>query len=132
MEVWRAQSHTCHDGDMTAPKTLPALAALALAVGALTGCTAAAAPQAEDSSTPVASSMPTPATRPQLPEWARGNSDWLIYPEGMECEGTEGCPNDYRAFFGEPGSLLPEGVQYYDADKHDCVLVQPLGVTCPK
>ncbi|MDR7111034.1 hypothetical protein J2X03_000898 [Microbacterium trichothecenolyticum] len=53
-----------------------------------------------------------------LPEWAKGTT-WLIYPDGFECEGTEGCGNDYVAIFGEPGDVLPEGVEYYDPAKHD-------------
>ena len=44
--------------------------------------------------------------------------------------GTEGCPNDYRFSFGEPGPVLPDNVEYYVPEKHDCVLVRPAGVTC--
>ncbi|KAF2412530.1 hypothetical protein B1729_14555 [Microbacterium sp. B35-04] len=108
------------------------LATLALAMAALTGCAVVAtAPQAaEPSSTPTASPTPTPTQTylTELPEWAEGT--WLVYPDGMECFGTEGCPNDYRAFFGEPGPVLPERVVYYDPAQHDCVLVQPADVTC--
>ena len=99
-------------------KFATALASLALA-SALAGCTAA--PQS-------AEPTPTP-TVTQLPEWAQGTT-WLIYPEDMRCYGTEGCPNSYRAFFGEPGPALPANVVYYDPAKHDCVLVQPADVTC--
>ena len=59
----------------------------------------------------------TPLT--ELPEWAQTGTVWLIYPDGLQCEGTEGCPNDYRAAFGQPGDVLPEGVEYYDPAKHD-------------
>ncbi|UVD40587.1 membrane protein [Microbacterium phage Figueroism] len=65
---------------------------------------------------------------PELPEWAQGTT-WLVYPEGFQCWGTEGCPNSYRSI-AEPGPVLPEGVEYYDPAKHDCVLVQPADVTC--
>ena len=41
--------------------------------------------------------------------------------EGFVCSGTEGCPNDYRAWFGEPGAVLPEGVEYYDSTVHTWV-----------
>lgn len=75
---------------------------------------------------------PTPAPiveiTPELPDWAKGTT-WLVYPEGFQCVGTEGCPNDYRTI-SEPGPVLPEGVVPYDPAKHDCVIVQPVGVTC--
>lgn len=58
-------------------------------------------------------------TLPQLPEWARSSGPWIIYPEGFECQGTEGCPNSYRALIGEPGDVLPANVEYYDPAKHD-------------
>jgi hypothetical protein len=68
---------------------------------------------------------------PAVPHRAtRESTPWLIYPDGFECGGTEGCPNDYRALIGEPGPVLPEGVEYYDPAKHDCVVVAPLGVDC--
>ncbi|MFK4806375.1 hypothetical protein ACI3KX_10940 [Microbacterium sp. ZW CA_36] len=54
----------------------------------------------------------------ELPDWAKTGTLWLIYPDGFECEGTEGCPNDYRAIFGEPADVLPAGVEYYDPAKH--------------
>ncbi len=62
-----------------------------------------------------------PDERPltELPEWAQTGVTWLIYPEGIECYGTEGCPNDYLKAFGEPGEVLPEGVEYYDPEKHN-------------
>jgi len=99
-------------------KFVTALASLALA-SALAGCTAA--PQSVEPT-------PTP-TVTQLPAWAQGTT-WLIYPDGFECWGTEGCPNSYRASFGEPPAVLPANVVYYDPAKHDCVLVQPADVTC--
>ena len=92
---------------------------------------------AASAETPVATAMPSqseptpsPSYLTELPEWARENSTWLVYPDGFECSGTEGCPNDYRATFGEPGPVLPEGVEYYDSAKHDCVLVAPAGKDC--
>lgn len=57
----------------------------------------------------------------ELPEWALETVPWLIYPDGFKCTGTEGCPNDYRAVFGEPGDVLPEHVEYYDPAVHDWV-----------
>lgn len=75
---------------------------------------------------PTAASTPTPtggaeadAPLTELPDWAKTGSLWLIYPDGFECVGTEGCPNDYRALIGEPGDVLPDGVEYYDPAKHD-------------
>lgn len=60
-----------------------------------------------------------PATAPELPEWAKSSGPWIIYPEGFRCQGTEGCPNDYRALIGEPGDVLPANVEYYDPATHD-------------
>lgn len=64
---------------------------------------------------------PTPTAHPadgvgssELPKWAQGTI-WIVYPKGLTSTGTEGCPNDYRAIFGEPGAVLPKGVKYYDA-----------------
>lgn len=105
------------------------LAALFLAVGALAGCTASTAPQAADP-TPTASATPTHVYPTELPGWALASAPWIIYPDGFKCGGTEGCPNDYRALIGEPGPVLPEGVEYYDPAKHDCTVVAPLGVDC--
>lgn len=108
------------------------LAGFVLAATALAGCsTTAAAPQAAGTApeaTTSATPTPTPTYLTELPAWAEGT--WLVYPDGMECWGTEGCPNDYRAFFGEPGPVLPEGVEIYDPAKHDCVFVRPADVTC--
>jgi hypothetical protein len=106
-----------------------ALVAILLGATALAGCTATIAPQTEPSQTPTVRATPTPTYLTELPEWAQGTT-WLIYPDGMKCFGTEGCPNDYRALIGEPGPVLPDGVEYYDPAKHDCVLVRPLGVNC--
>lgn len=108
------------------------LAALVLVAGALAGCTDPDAPQAASPSPSPSltiSATPPAASPTELPEWARGTT-WLIYPVGFECGGTEGCPNDYRALIGEPGPVLPEGVEYYDPAKHDCKMVAPLGVDC--
>jgi len=118
---------------MSSTANLPAtLAGLVLAATALVGCTATTtgAQAADPAPKPTASATPTPTPTylTELPGWAEGT--WLVYPDGMECYGTEGCPNDYRAFFGEPGPVLPERVVYYDPAEHDCVLVQPADVTC--
>jgi len=104
-------------------------AALVLATSALAGCAGSTAPQAVPPS-PIPAATPTPEYVTELPEWARGPALWLIYPDGFECFGTEGCPNDFRALIGEPGPVLPEGVEYYDPAKHDCVVVKPLGMKC--
>ncbi|WP_426185450.1 hypothetical protein [Microbacterium sp. TWP3-1-2b2] len=100
-------------------KLAATVAALVLAA-ALAGCTATAPQQsAEQTSTPTATATPTPAYLTELPAWALGTGmPWFIYPDGFECFGTEGCPNDYVAFFGEPGPFLPEGVVYYDPAIH--------------
>lgn len=55
----------------------------------------------------------------ELPAWAQESRPWIIYPEGFRCQGTEGCPNDFRALIGEPGDVLPDGVEYYDPAKND-------------
>ncbi|WP_426320015.1 hypothetical protein [Microbacterium sp. E-13] len=110
-------------------KLTPALAAIGIGIAALAGCATTSAPQTEPSETPAVRATPTPTYLTELPEWAKGTT-WLIYPAGMKCSGTEGCPNDYRALIGEPGPVLPEGVEYYDPAKHDCKIVQPAGVTC--
>lgn len=101
-------------------KLITTAAALVLAAMVLAGCTATTAQQAaEPTSTPTATATPTPAYLSELPAWALGTGmPWFIYPDGFECSGTEGCPNDYRAFFGEPGPVLPEGVEYYDPAIH--------------
>jgi hypothetical protein len=105
------------------------LAALVLATSALAGCADSTEAQAVPPS-PTPSATPAPAYVTELPEWALASSPWLIYPDGFECYGTEGCPNDFRALIGEPGPVLPDGVEYYDPAKHDCVVVRPLGVSC--
>ncbi len=65
---------------------------------------------------------PDPTATPpitELPAWAQESRPWIIYPEGFRCQGTEGCPNDFRALIGEPGDVLPADVEYYDPAKHD-------------
>jgi hypothetical protein len=96
------------------------LAALVLSAAALVGCSAAPAqPVAGATPTPTVSPAPTPSYLTELPEWALGTGmPWFIYPDDFECFGTEGCPNDYVAFFGEPGPVLPDGVEYYDPAIH--------------
>lgn len=56
---------------------------------------------------------------PELPQWAKQTSPWIIYPDGFQCQGTEGCPNNFRSAVGEPGEVLPAGVFYYDPAVHD-------------
>ncbi|WP_136053598.1 hypothetical protein [Microbacterium sp. K5D] len=107
------------------------LAAIVFAVTALAGCTATTTPQSAGS-TPTVSPTPTSTYLTELPQWAANTTPWFIYPDGFECYGTEGCPNDYRWHFGEPGPVLPEGVVYYDPAVHDCVEVRPLGMECGK
>lgn len=81
-------------------------------------------PTAEESPSATATAAPeTPLT--ELPAWAWESVPWLVYPDGFECTGAEGCPNDYRHHFGEPGDPLPEGVEVYDPAVHDGVLVFP-------
>lgn len=110
-----------------APRTTAALAGLALAVAALAACVSP--PKLSESSpVPVADPMPTPTSGnvtetplTELPEWARDGTVWIVYPEGFMCSGTEGCPNDYRAWFGEPGAVLPKGAEHYDPAVHTWV-----------
>ncbi|MDR7183025.1 hypothetical protein J2X85_000048 [Microbacterium trichothecenolyticum] len=85
---------------------------------------------ATPTATPEAPAEPEPLT--ELPEWAKDTSPWLVYPDGFECEGTEGCPNDYRAFFGEPGDPLPAGVEYFDPAKHIYNPDTNTGIVFPK
>ncbi|WP_341975414.1 hypothetical protein LTA6_000028 [Microbacterium sp. LTA6] len=106
---------------MSSTTTLTAtLAALFLAATALAGC-AATAPQADPSPTSTVSATRTPDYLTALPAWALESTPWLVYPEGFKCWGTEGCGNDYRAFFGNPGPVLPDGVEYYDPAIHSWV-----------
>lgn len=112
-----------------AAKLTTMLVALASTAIALAGCTDMTAPHTASPS-PTLIATPTPTYLKELPEWARDSTPWLIYPDGFECFGTEGCPNDYRALIGEPGPVLPEGVEYYDPAKHDCVVLAPVGVDC--
>ncbi|BAJ74558.1 glutamine phosphoribosylpyrophosphate amidotransferase [Microbacterium testaceum StLB037] len=67
----------------------------------------------------VRTTAPAIPENPELPDWAEGSGPWIIYPDGFECQGTEGCPNDYRSLIGEPGDVLPLNVYYYDPAKHD-------------
>lgn len=69
--------------------------------------------------------IPTERPLTELPDWAKDNAPWFVYPDDLRCQGTEGCPNDYRAFFGEPGETLPQGVVVYDPAQHDGVYVFP-------
>lgn len=105
------------------------LAFLVLSSSVFAACTSGDATQAESSRPPTVPATPTPTYLTESPEWAR-DATWLIYPDGMQCSGTEGCPNDYRKLIGEPGPVLPDGVEYYEPAKHDCVVVAPLGVNC--
>lgn len=86
---------------------------MTLVVGAIAGCSAAhGSGHAAAGAAPHAPSTSAPTATP-LPNWAQGTT-WIVYPKGLKCAGTEGCPNDYRAIFGEPGSVLPKGVRLYD------------------
>lgn len=76
-------------------------------------------PVAEPVGAAAAAAPAEPAAAPQLPEWARSSGPWIFYPDGFRCQGTEGCPNDYRALIGEPGDVLPANVEYYDPAMHD-------------
>lgn len=110
-----------------AAKITVSLASLALLVG-MTAC--APTTQAAPVETPATVSNPTPtASAPitELPAWASADDQlWIVYPDGFECGGTEGCPNDFVATFGEPADPLPEGVAYYDAECMDGRYVWPL------
>lgn len=117
-------------------KRTTALAVIALAAAALAGCTAAPTDATDTPETAVATpasgaaSSPEPTPTPEeMPAWAEAMT-WYIYPDGFKCAGTEGCPNDYRAFFGEPGPVLPDNVEYYDPGVHDCAVVHPAGMDC--
>lgn len=124
------QAIVCEHDDMSrATKLAVIFSVLALSSGMFAGCTNGDALQAGPSQTLTVRATPTPTYLTELPEWAR-DTTWLIYPDGMKCYGTEGCPNDYRKLIGEPGPVLPDGVEYYDPAKHDCVVVAPLGVNC--
>ncbi len=99
---------------------------VALAIPAFTGMDAdqpeapavgAVGPAADAPS--VQTTAPATPDIPELPDWAEGSGPWIIYPDGFECQGTEGCPNDYRSLIGEPGDVLPRNVYYYDAATHD-------------
>ena len=115
------------------------LSVAAVAVLALTGCaTNTSEPGEQDVAPAVAETpepvetptpTPTPATQPEMPGWAQ-EMHWLIYPDGFECAGTEGCPNDYVSTFGQPGDVLPENVEYYNPEKHECTVAHPAGVDC--
>lgn len=72
--------------------------------------------------------IPSPTGTPpitELPAWAKEARPWIIYPKGFRCQGSEGCPNDFRAAFGEPGDVLPAGVEYYDPAKFDFDPAEP-------
>lgn len=81
------------------------------------------ATRAAEAASPTESAAPEPLT--ELPDWALESTPWIVYPEGFRCMGTEGCPNDYRAAFGEPGTPLPVHVEVYDPERHDGRLVWP-------
>jgi hypothetical protein len=91
------------------------LVALAAPVVSMFGSDVTPAPVA--AAGPAASASPVQQKTPtvtELPDWAKASSPWVIYPEGFRCQGTEGCPNDFRALIGEPGDILPPNVHYYD------------------
>lgn len=100
--------------------------------------TAVGEASAQQSPVPASAATPAPTVEPAGPtgapeptdgpvEWFSGKgwpawvyeTTWIIYPEGTECWGTEGCGNDYRAWFGEPGEgPLPDNVVMYDEALH--------------
>jgi nucleoid-associated protein YgaU len=91
------------------------LVALSAPVVSMFGSDAAPAPVAATG--PAATTSPAQEKTPtvtELPDWAKASSPWIIYPDGFRCQGTEGCPNDFRALIGEPGDVLPPNVHYYD------------------
>jgi hypothetical protein len=111
-----------------AAKITTTLAGLSLAVASLAACAASAEvsgfspqPDSTPTSTPTDADNAAEVPLTELPEWARESVPWLVYPEGFTCTGTEGCPNDYRVWFGEPADVLPEGVEYYDPAVHTWV-----------
>ncbi len=137
----------CDHVAMPIPAALSPLLLTVFAAVALVGCAPAVSapePGGETSSvigggateSPVSAPTAPPAPTPdptyitELPDSAAENVPWFIYPDGFECWGTEGCPNDFRSVFGDPGPVLPEGVEYYDPAKHECVYVRPADVTC--
>lgn len=99
---------------------------VALAVPAFAGFGSAGA-QEPTAATPTAT-VPSPTGTPaitELPAGAKESSPWIVYPKGFRCQGSEGCPNDFRAAFGEPGDVLPAGVEYYDPAKFDYDPAEP-------
>ncbi|MGO2096258.1 MAG: hypothetical protein ACTH2J_03695 [Candidatus Microbacterium stercoravium] len=114
--------------------SIAAVAALALA-----GCATSSSGNVESDAAPAGEEVPdlvetpgqapTPTGQKDMPAWAQ-EMHWLIYPDGMECAGTEGCPNDYVLAFGQPGPVLPDNVERYDPKKHDCTFVVPAGADC--
>lgn len=93
---------------------------VALAVPAFSSFGSAEAEAPAEAVGAAAATAPVEAVAaPELPEWARSSGPWIIYPDGFQCQGTEGCPNDYRSLIGEPGDVLPANVEYYDPAKHD-------------
>lgn len=99
-----------------------AVAVAGVCVLAIWGFPRSDAPPLIDQVAAPTSAAPTPTATPpitELPAWAQESRPWIIYPEGFRCQGTEGCPNSFRSAFGEPGDVLPDGVEYYDPAKHD-------------
>lgn len=107
---------------------------VALAVPAVAPLLASASDTAE-ASTRSAPPKPTATPDPvvtELPEWAKNPGQvWIIYPEGMECHGTEGCGNSFRHLIGEPSWPLPENVEYYGGPTTQEWLRQGFGGAVP-
>ncbi|MFF7683949.1 hypothetical protein ACFZA2_14460 [Microbacterium sp. NPDC007973] len=100
-------------------KITVSLASLALLAG-MTACapTPASTPAAVETPAPTPE-KPSNAPERSFPEYVPDGSLWLVYPVGFRCEGTEGCPNNFVAAYGEPSYPLPEGVEYYDPATHN-------------
>lgn len=102
-----------------AVKITVSLASIALIAG-MTACapTPASTPAAAETSTPTPEKTSSAPER-SFPEYVPSDMLWLVYPAGFQCQGTEGCPNNFVSTYGDPGSVLPEGVEYYDPIKHN-------------
>lgn len=129
----------CEAGGMTpVAKITVSLASLVLLAG-MTACapTAQTVPADEPAAvtTPEPTASPEPTRWPlpadqivsELPAWATEvDMLWIVYPDGFQCTGSEGCPNDFRSLIGTPSDPLPDGVAYYDPECMDGRYVWPL------
>lgn len=123
-----AGKNTARAAALAAAATLTAFALAACASPSATASDPSAAPvEAAPTPTPEQTTWPLPADQIvyELPEWAQTGSPWLVYPEGFECYGTEGCPNSFTHLIGTPSDPLPAGVELYDPERHDGRFVWP-------